>query len=170
MSTPQPRPKSPAALAPSTNPSKVNTASNSRQPQRHHFTSCESYNHKLDNRHQSHKLVDCWARTPMFSPTLNGAAPAPSIRKSRRRPRSSESLTQQPKSKRQRSGLSEQTFISPDGEPEMVEVKKASPVATRRESPRELTSHRRELAVRGKKPKVGERGNKGDGSVVLVCG
>lgn len=54
----------------------------------------------------------------------------------------------------------------------MQEVKalKANGLLTRRDSPRTGQTPRRELAVRGKKPKLAERSSKGDGSVVLVCG
>jgi nuclear pore complex protein Nup133 len=60
--------------------------------------------------------------------------------------------------------------VSPDGAPEMEEVK-SQRIATlpRRDSPRETSGQRREIAVRGKKAKSGDRGNKADGAVVLVC-
>lgn len=41
--------------------------------------------------------------------------------------------------------------------------------APKRELPKELPVPRREIAVRGKKSKSGDRSGKGDGSVVLVC-
>lgn len=107
----------------------------------------------------------------MFSPSLN-QAPSASVRSSRRRqrPLSNEGSILQPKAKRQRSTLSEQTFVPPDGAPAMEEAKsqKIATVALKREPSRELAGSRREIAVRGKKPKSGDRGNKGDGSVILV--
>ena len=105
----------------------------------------------------------------MFSST----APAASVKSSRRRPRpsSSEGSISQPKAKRQRSALSEQTFLPPDGPPEMQEVKvvKANGSATKREPAKLVHTPRQDLAVRGKKPKAAERIVKGDGSVTLVC-
>jgi len=106
----------------------------------------------------------------MFSPSGNNP-PTASVRSSRRRqrPLSNEGSIAQPKAKRQRSALSEQTFIPPDGAPEMEELKSqkaATPV--RNEGLREVLGPQREIAVRGKKPRSGDRGNKGDGSVVLV--
>lgn len=107
----------------------------------------------------------------MFSPATT-VQQANSVRSSRRRPRptSSEGSVSQPKAKRQRSALSEQTFLPPDGTPEMLEVKstKANGSLSRRESTKLTQTPRRDLAVRGKKPKVVERATKGDGSVVLV--
>jgi nuclear pore complex protein Nup133 len=95
-----------------------------------------------------------------------------SARSSRRRPRptSSEGSVSQPKAKRQRSALSEQTFTVPDGPPEMQEVKQAKGNGTlsKREPAKLTQTPRRDLAVRGKKPKAPERASKGDGSVTLV--
>jgi len=108
----------------------------------------------------------------MFSPPANAVPQAPSTRSSRRRqrPLSSESSVSQPKAKRQRSALSEQTFVAPDAPPEMQEIKsgRAGSTISRRENTRSAQTPRRELAVRGKKPKLAERGSKSDGSVVLV--
>ena len=108
----------------------------------------------------------------MFSPATNVVPQPTSTRSSRRRqrPLSSESISQ-PKAKRQRSALSEQTFVAPDGSPEMQEVKtsKVNGAIARREHTRATQTPSRELAVRGKKPKLAERGSKGDGSVMLVC-
>lgn len=108
----------------------------------------------------------------MFSPPANGVAQAASTRSSRRRqrPLSSESSVSQPKAKRQRSALSEQTFVNPDAPPEMQEVKasRAGSNISRRENLRSAPAPRRDLAVRGKKIKLAERGSKSDGSVVLV--
>lgn len=105
----------------------------------------------------------------MFSPAVNAGAPAP-VRSSRRRPRphSNENSLAQPKSKRVRSSYDDQTF-APNGTPEMDEAKSNKVVTlARRESPREIPNARREMAVRGKKSKAGDRAGKGDGSVVLV--
>lgn len=51
----------------------------------------------------------------------------------------------------------------------MEEVKSHRTAAlTRRDSSREMPGTKREIAVRGKKAKGGDRGNKADGAVVLV--
>ncbi|KAK6604880.1 hypothetical protein H4I96_05462 [Botrytis cinerea] len=105
----------------------------------------------------------------MFSPTVNAGAPAP-VRSSRRRPRphSNENSIAQPKSKRVRSSYDDQTF-APNGTPEMEEAKNNKVATlTRRESPKEVPSQRREIVVRGKKSKGTDRAGKGDGSVVLT--
>lgn len=75
----------------------------------------------------------------------------------------------QPKAKRQRLPLSEQTFVNPDTT-EMVEVRsekiaKLQPKHDRIISP---PQPKQDLSVRSKKQKPGERISKGDGSVVLV--
>lgn len=107
----------------------------------------------------------------MFSPSAS-QGPSGSVRSSRRRqrPLSNEGSIQQPKAKRQRSALSEQTFIPPlDGPSEMEETKSQKLIlASRRDNLRGNPGQRREIAVRGKKPKPGDRGSKGDGSSVLV--
>lgn len=107
----------------------------------------------------------------MFSPSLN-QAPSASVRSSRRRqrPLSNEGSILQPKAKRQRSTLNEETFVPPDGAPEMEEARsqKIATVVPKREPSRELAGSRREIAVRGKKHKAGDRVGKGDGSVILV--
>lgn len=111
----------------------------------------------------------------MFSPQLNGNAAANPTRSSRRRqrPHSNEGSIAQPKAKRQRSALSEHTFLAPNGEaaPEMEEGKGKIATVARQESVKDIAAHapRREIAVRGKKGKVAERTSRGDGSVVLVC-
>ncbi|RFU29686.1 hypothetical protein B7463_g6664, partial [Scytalidium lignicola] len=106
----------------------------------------------------------------MFSPSLNSASHAP-IRTSRRRQRpvSREGSIAPPKAKRQRSSLSDQTFINPNDAPEIEEVK-ATKVASlsRSDSSRESGPQRREIVVRGKKVQPGDRTSKGDGSVVLT--
>ncbi|CAF3636034.1 hypothetical protein QX201_003328 [Fusarium graminearum] len=116
----------------------------------------------------------------MFSPSIAQGGPATATRSRRRqRPVSSERTTQQPKAKRQRLPLTEQTFVNPDNQQEMVEVKTDAKVATlptknknkNIEPPPEPASPvlRKELNVRVKKPKHGDRAaNKGDGSLVLT--
>lgn len=111
----------------------------------------------------------------MFNPSVAEGGPATATRSRRRqRPKSSDSLVQQPKAKRQRLPLTEQTFVKPDVQPEMVEAAKADKIATldaRQEVPPENFHHtsRKELNVRAKKSKHGDRAaNKGDGSLVLV--
>ncbi|RDW91353.1 hypothetical protein BP5796_02518 [Coleophoma crateriformis] len=110
----------------------------------------------------------------MFSPQLNGNAAANSTRSSRRRqrPHSNEGSIAQPKAKRQRSALSDHTFIAPNGEvaPEMEETKGKIASVVRQESAKDNAVHapKREIVVRGKKAKTGERTNRGDGSVVLT--
>ncbi|KAI8286481.1 Nucleoporin NUP133 [Colletotrichum sp. SAR11_240] len=115
----------------------------------------------------------------MFSPSASEGGPATATRSRRRqRPVSNESLAQQPKAKRQRLPLTEQTFTNPDVSnapaPEMYEVK-SDKVATLDVRQDGIENHhpitptpRKELSVRAKKPKGGERPTKGDGSVVLT--
>ncbi|GJC98095.1 hypothetical protein ColKHC_06921 [Colletotrichum higginsianum] len=115
----------------------------------------------------------------MFSPSMSEGGPATATRSRRRqRPASNESLAQQPKAKRQRVPLTEQTFVNPDVSartgPDMYEVK-ADKVATLDvrqdgiENQNPITpTPRKELSVRAKKPKGGDRPTKGDGSVVLT--
>lgn len=71
----------------------------------------------------------------------------------------------QPKAKRQRSALSEQTFLPPDDAPDMEEVKKIAALPKRQPT---VTNPRREIAVRNKKTRTGDRVEKGDGSTILV--
>lgn len=110
----------------------------------------------------------------MFSPAVHEDGPAKGTRSNRRRqrPMSSESLVQQPKAKRQRVPLSETTFLNPEApSPEMYEVKsdKIDVLGMKRDGFDNYTPPpRKELSVRSKKPKAGERVSKGDGSVVLV--
>ncbi|OAF59592.1 hypothetical protein VC83_03665 [Pseudogymnoascus destructans] len=109
----------------------------------------------------------------MFSPATTNSTPAANTRNARRRPRptSSENIALQPKAKRQRSSLHENTFVVPDAAPEMQEVKakKPAPGVARHESIAEPQGTiRRDLTVRGKKPKTTERTGKGDGSTVLT--
>lgn len=108
----------------------------------------------------------------MFSSALHESGPAKGTRSSRRRQRpvSSDSLAQQPKAKRQRVPLSEATFVNPEAPPEMYEVKsdKLDILGMKRDGVDNRPPARKELSVRSKKPKAGERVSKGDGSVVLT--
>lgn len=115
----------------------------------------------------------------MFSPSSAQGGPATATRSRRRqRPVSSERTTQQPKAKRQRLPLTEQTFVNPEAGQEMIEVKADTKVATlpaknktiNIEPPEPVSPVlRKELNVRTKKAKHGDRAaNKGDGSLVLT--
>lgn len=117
----------------------------------------------------------------MFSPSLDKPAPA-SGRSTRRRQRPSNDsiIAQQPKAKRQRSALSDATFQPPnatnDSALEIEEVKSNKvPTVARRTFSRNVSDgpgqsgQVRDIVVRGKKPKHGDRAGKGDGSVTLVC-
>ncbi len=108
----------------------------------------------------------------MFSAAIYEGGPATATRSRRRqRPVSSDNSIQQPKAKRQRIPLSEQTFINPDAAPEMFEVKPDRVARLQRDGVENgsVPAPKRELSVRSKKAKAGERLSKGDGSVVLVC-
>ncbi|KAJ9142229.1 hypothetical protein NKR19_g7308 [Coniochaeta hoffmannii] len=108
----------------------------------------------------------------MFSAAVQEGGPAKGTRSSRRRQRpvSSDSLAQQPKAKRQRVPLSETTFVNPEAPPEMYEVKsdKLDIMPIKRDGLDNRPAPRKELSVRSKKPKAGDRVSKGDGSVVLT--
>ncbi|KAK2612338.1 hypothetical protein QQS21_001602 [Conoideocrella luteorostrata] len=113
----------------------------------------------------------------MFSPSVAEGGPATATRSRRRqRPKSTDSLAQQPKAKRQRLPLTEQTFVNPEAQPEMVEAAKADKIATLDPKQDSILSSenfhqtpRKELNVRAKKSKHGDRAaNKGDGSLVLT--
>ncbi|OAA42126.1 nuclear pore complex subunit Nup133 [Metarhizium rileyi] len=112
----------------------------------------------------------------MFNPSVAEGGPATATRSRRRqRPKSTDSLVQQPKAKRQRLPLTEQTFANPEAPPEMAEVTKADKIAaldSRQDVASENFYHtptsRKDLNVRAKKSKHGDRAvNKGDGSLVL---
>lgn len=112
----------------------------------------------------------------MFSPALHEGGPAKGTRSGRRRQRpagADASLQQQPKAKRQRVPLAESTSttVNPDAAPETYEVKpeKVDLLSTKRDGIENTPAPRKELSVRSKKPKLGERTSKGDGSIVLVC-
>jgi nuclear pore complex protein Nup133 len=108
----------------------------------------------------------------MFSPLQEGG-PAKGTRSSRRRqrPLSSDASVQQPKAKRQRLPLVETTYVNPEAPPEMFEVKSDTIDlhGIKRDGIENAVVPRKELSVRSKKPKVGERTSKGDGSITLVC-
>lgn len=109
----------------------------------------------------------------MFSPSVAEATgPAAGTRSRRRqRPKSTDTLAQQPKAKRQRVPLSEQAFVNPEARHETVDAKPERPAAAkeaRRESVESTPAPKRELGIRTKKPKASERVSKGDGSAVLV--
>ncbi|RDA90212.1 hypothetical protein CP533_0477 [Ophiocordyceps camponoti-saundersi (nom. inval.)] len=110
----------------------------------------------------------------MFSPSITDGGPATATRSRRRqRPKSSESLVQQPKAKRQRLPLTEQTFLNPEPMPGMVELKaeKLPMVDAKQDAPLD-DAHappRRELTVRAKKSKLGDRpATKGGGGSLLM--
>ncbi|EFW99179.1 nuclear pore complex subunit [Grosmannia clavigera kw1407] len=109
----------------------------------------------------------------MFSPLEGGPATATRSRR-RQRPITSDTIHQQPKAKRQRLPLSEQTFRNPEVAPEMFQVKadKAAMMTVKRDGienalPPVQAAPKKELSVRSKKSKAGERISKGDGSIVL---
>lgn len=117
----------------------------------------------------------------MFSPAVAEGGPATATRSRRRqRPKSTENLVPQPKAKRQRVPLTEQTFVNPDVQPQ--EVPNAKPVTRRSQPPSSPDAamidanieninptHRKELNVRTRKSKHNDRAaQKGDGSLVLV--
>lgn len=113
----------------------------------------------------------------MFSPALDGtiknggATPTNSTRGRRRqRPLSSDSSLPQPKAKRQRQALTEQTFVNPEVAPETYEVKPTRPsvVDLKQHGVENPTQIKKELSFRSKKAKPGDRLNKSDGSVVLT--
>ncbi|KAH7326032.1 Nup133 N terminal like-domain-containing protein [Stachybotrys elegans] len=113
----------------------------------------------------------------MFSPSVAHGGPATATRSRRRqRPKSQDDIVQQPKAKRQRLPLTEQTFVNPDAPQEMIQIQIEKPVAA---TPNGVIKHdnlenidptpRRDSSMRIKKPKHGDRAaNKGDGSLVLT--
>jgi nuclear pore complex protein Nup133 len=66
--------------------------------------------------------------------------------------------------------LAETSSVNPDPQPDMYDVKpdKIDVHATKRDGIENAGAPRKELSVRSKKPKPGERVTKGDGSIVLV--
>ncbi|KAF7541299.1 hypothetical protein G7054_g748 [Neopestalotiopsis clavispora] len=113
----------------------------------------------------------------MFS-SVNGAAnnagtPASSTRGRRRqRPVSNDDSVRQPKTKRARIPLNDQTFTTPEASQENFEVKQPARQTAKQDKiePVEQASPqiRKELSFRSKKAKTADRLNKGDGSVVLT--
>lgn len=111
----------------------------------------------------------------MFSAAVTEGGPATATRSRRRqRPKSTENLVPQPKAKRQRIPLSEQTFVNPDVQPEVVDAKPTpkspSPDVMSEANIENINpTHRKELNVRTRKSKhVDRAAHKGDGSLVLV--
>lgn len=105
----------------------------------------------------------------MFSQHNQSAA---TNRTSRRRPRpSSGDNLPQPKAKRQRSTLSEDSSSALYGKSavraDQVPTTKTTAVA-QRESLKSTSVYKRELSVRSKKPKTIDRSTNGDGSTILV--
>lgn len=115
----------------------------------------------------------------MFEPNQQDqGGPAKGTRSSRRRARPSsntDATVQAPKAKRQRVPLHETTVANTEALPEtdtdMYEVKsdKLALLDIKRDGIENLGGPRKELSVRSKKQKAGERTAKGDGSIVLVC-
>ncbi|KXJ90994.1 Nup133 N terminal like-domain-containing protein [Microdochium bolleyi] len=120
----------------------------------------------------------------MFSPSQNNgsdrASTGPMTRGRRRaRPQSTDNSVQQPKAKRQRLPLNEQTFTNPDANipppRDAYEVKAARPSAgdfrqdgIEPDTPIPQRQPSRELSVRSKKTRPGDRASKGDGSTLLT--
>ncbi|KAI1372891.1 Nup133 N terminal like-domain-containing protein [Hypoxylon crocopeplum] len=112
----------------------------------------------------------------MFSASQNNGAenvsPATTTTRGRRRqrPLSSDNSVQQPKAKRQRIPLNEQTFVNPSAAtPETYEVKSTRPsmVELKKDGIEESAVARQELSFRSKKARPGDRFSKGDGSTLL---
>ncbi|KAI1501454.1 Nup133 N terminal like-domain-containing protein [Biscogniauxia marginata] len=114
----------------------------------------------------------------MFAPALNNSTPngtptATTTRGRRRqRPLSAENTAQQPKAKRtryERPNLAEQTYAEPQPAPETYEVKstRSSMVELKQDGIEGPAAPKRELSVRSKKARPGDRISKGDGSILL---
>ncbi|KAI1389390.1 Non-repetitive/WGA-negative nucleoporin C-terminal-domain-containing protein [Hypoxylon trugodes] len=111
----------------------------------------------------------------MFSATLNNgaenAAPTPMTTRGRRRQRpvSSDNSVQQPKAKRQRVPLNEQTFVNPNNTPDTYEVKSTRPsmIESKQDGIEESPASKQELSFRSKKARPADRFSKGDGSTLL---
>lgn len=109
----------------------------------------------------------------MFSAKLSDGPPSSATRSRRRqRPLSADKDLPQPKAKRQRLPLTEQTFINPDARPEMIEVSATKTATVDHIMPdgpeNAVIGPLKDLSVRPKKLKLADRGAKGDGSIVLV--
>ncbi|KAI2624844.1 Nup133 N terminal like-domain-containing protein [Hypoxylon sp. NC1633] len=112
----------------------------------------------------------------MFSASLNtGAEGAPlsattTRGRRRQRPLSSDNSVQQPKAKRPRIPLNDQTFVNPTATTlETYEVKSTRPsvVEIKQDGIEESPVSKNELSFRSKKARPGERFSKGDGSTLL---
>lgn len=114
----------------------------------------------------------------MFEPNQQDqGGPARGTRSSRRRARplsNTDATVQAPKAKRQRVPLHETTVANtealPETDTEMSDVKSDKVVVRdiTRDGIENLGGPRKELSVRSKKPRAGERTAKGDGSIVLT--
>ncbi|KAI1773396.1 Nup133 N terminal like-domain-containing protein [Hypoxylon cercidicola] len=111
----------------------------------------------------------------MFSASVHNGAETASLASTttrgrrRQRPLSSENSPQQPKAKRPRIPLNDQTFVNPTAAPETYEVKSARPsmVELKQDGVEEPPASKQELSFRSKKARPGERLSKGDGSILL---
>ncbi|KAI1762599.1 Nup133 N terminal like-domain-containing protein [Hypoxylon sp. FL1150] len=111
----------------------------------------------------------------MFSASVHNGAEATSLASTttrgrrRQRPLSSENSPQQPRTKRLRSTINDQTFVNPSTAPETYEVKSARPsmVDLKQDGIEESPASKQELSFRSKKARPGERLSKGDGSILL---
>ncbi|TVY67453.1 Nucleoporin [Lachnellula suecica] len=105
----------------------------------------------------------------MFSPATTNT-PAASVRTSRRRQRPIEEdgSIHERKAKRTRSTLHTEVFVRPeDRQPEMAETKAQLAVMKQQTAP-EISGPQKDIVVRGKKHRSGERSNKSDGNTVLT--
>ncbi|KAI1630624.1 Nup133 N terminal like-domain-containing protein [Biscogniauxia mediterranea] len=114
----------------------------------------------------------------MFAPAVNAATPngtptgMTTRGRRRQRPLSAENTGQQPKAKRtryERSNATEQNHAEPQPAPETYEVKstRSSMVELKQDGIEEPVLPKRELSVRSKKARTGDRFSKGDGSTLL---
>ncbi|KAI0164533.1 Nup133 N terminal like-domain-containing protein [Hypoxylon sp. FL1284] len=111
----------------------------------------------------------------MFSASMHNGAETASLASTatrgrrRQRPLSSENSPQQPKAKRQRIPLNDQTFVNPTAAPETYEVKSVRPsmVELKQDGIEDSPASKHELSFRSKKIRPSERLNKGDGSTLL---
>ncbi|TQS39349.1 hypothetical protein Golomagni_00129 [Golovinomyces magnicellulatus] len=95
----------------------------------------------------------------MFSP--------PRTSRRRQRPLSSELSFSEPKSKRRRSAITQKTTLTLGNTPKPLETDEKNVKSTAVVQSKKDVSLERELAVRGKKLRVGDRELKGDGSILL---
>lgn len=132
-----------------------------------------------------HLPIVAHSNIAMFSPSLSSgpskgattnSAPMTTRSRRRQRPLSSDNSLPQPKAKRQRRPLTEQTFADP--QPTRAASAAAAPNsynqnATRQSRPeqrqeRAVSQSNRELSVRPKKSKYADRAARGDGTSLLV--